>query len=99
MGILQQEPPPPNGRKQVPRPYLVIFLALTLTVAASGYLSYHVQKKNITRSAYDQLSAIADLKVSQIVIWRRERMADAEFIYGSPLLADAVSRFFRDPNA
>jgi PAS domain S-box-containing protein len=96
---MQQEPPPPNGRKQVPRPYLVIFLALTLTVAASGFLSYRVQKKNITRSAYDQLSAIADLKVSQIVIWRRERMADAEFIYGSPLLAEAVSRFLRDPNA
>lgn len=99
MGILQQEPPPPNGRKRVPQPYFIIFLLLTLTVVAFGYVSYRVQKNNITRSEYDQLTAIADLKVSQIVIWRRERMADAEFIYGSPLLADAASRFLRDPSA
>jgi hypothetical protein len=46
---------------------LVIFLILTMGIGATGYSYYKNQEKQLRDATNDQLSAVADLKVKQIV--------------------------------
>jgi two-component system, cell cycle sensor histidine kinase and response regulator CckA len=62
------------------------FLLLTLALGAAGYRYYVGQKQYIEQEARRQLSAIADLKVQQVVAWRRERLADARVIAATPAM-------------
>ncbi len=55
---------------------IILFLILSAGEIVSGFLYYRGQKDNLLKDRTQELSAIADLKVSQISEWRRERMAD-----------------------
>ena len=62
----------------------LILFCLTLGIVATRYAQHQLL---LTRhAAQKELSAIADLKVGQIVAWRQERLADAELIMGTPLV-------------
>ncbi len=43
-----------------------------------------------------QLTAVADLKVAELVKWRGERMADAEIIYKNAIFSNLVLRYIRN---
>lgn len=63
-------------------PWLLIVL-FTITSASSillGFLYYKSQKTRLLKDKNLELSAIADLKVSQIAQWRNERLSDAVLI-------------------
>ena len=47
----------------------------------------------------DQLTTIADLKVSQIVNWRNERLGDARLLMQTPSLARSAAAFFANPDS
>ena len=55
---------------------------LAVIIAAGGYLYYRHQAITIREQKYTELSAIADLKIHQLVQWREERIADA-YVYSS----------------
>ncbi len=80
-------------QQRFPTTYILVFLALTVAVGASGYFIFEFQKKSITQAQYRELSAIADLKVNQIRLWRSERINDAESIHGSPIFAEYVQQY------
>ncbi|MHB9008249.1 MAG: PAS domain S-box protein [Limisphaerales bacterium] len=63
---------------------LVLFLVLTsgITLVGLDYLKH--QQTEARAAAREQLEAIADLKVQQIVNWRKERLADAKVIRATP---------------
>lgn len=61
--------------RTLPWHLVVIFLLLATGIGTSGYLYYKDQKEDIKRAKTEELSAIADLKVGQIVSWRKERLA------------------------
>jgi PAS domain S-box-containing protein len=50
---------------------------LFLLVSAGGYWLYSQEVQVIREARYNELKAIAELKVDQIVKWRQERIADA----------------------
>ncbi len=54
-----------------------IFCLLAIGIGIAGYLYYRNQREQIKKNAYHELHSIAGLKVSQISVWREERMADA----------------------
>lgn len=89
---------PKGPHKQFPLGFLFTFLALTGTICFAGYYYYLIQKQNIKQSEYNELSAIADLKVSQIQTWREERIADAKMLFASPLFTDAIEQYFKEPD-
>ena len=60
---------------------MLVFVLLTLGIMAAGYLYFQKQKDHITGDKKNDLAAIADLKMSQIDTWRKERLADARMIY------------------
>ena len=62
-------------------------------VSVLGLLYLGHQRSRFRHSVEDQLAAIADLKVRQIVGWRQERLADARAIMLDPLPSQAVRQF------
>ncbi|MGZ5487412.1 MAG: hypothetical protein ACXWF4_02690, partial [Candidatus Aminicenantales bacterium] len=74
------EPQASKGR--LPSFYLLLaFFALTVGIAAAALLYYRSYEKNYRVEVERQLSAIAELKVSELADWRAERLADAAVFY------------------
>ncbi len=82
---------------KIPYHLIIIFLILAAGIGVSGYLYYEKQKGIIKKDKQDDLSAIADLKVSQIVNWRKERMGDAKVIFENHLIIPHIQQFLEKP--
>ncbi len=72
---------------------LIVFVLLVACTLLAGYRFYQAQKKSIKLEAQNDLSAIADLKVSQITQWRRERIADGDLLFNNLPLLRTVKDF------
>ncbi len=62
-----------------------ILALLCAGILAAGFFYERGQRRSIEAGIDSQLSAIADLKVQQILAWRRERTADAVLLASDPL--------------
>jgi signal transduction histidine kinase/PAS domain-containing protein len=78
---------------------ICIFLALVFAVVFIGYRYYLNQKERTIAEKYQELAAIADLKVDQIVKWRAERLDDDLLFLGNPAFAQSVDRFLSNPHS
>jgi PAS domain S-box-containing protein len=76
---------------------LAIFVMVFLGISLSGWLYMKKQQEDETRRINQNLSAIADLKVQQIVNWRNERLGDANLVYKSNLIAETVESYLSNP--
>jgi len=65
----------PLLRKQ---PIFMLSLAVFILIISGGYFYYRNAEKTIRQEKHNYLKTIADLKTSQIVNWREERLADAD---------------------
>ena len=74
---------------------LIVFVLLVACTLLAGYRFYQAQKKSIKLEAQNDLSAIADLKVSQITQWRRERIADGDLLFNNLPLLRTVKDFLK----
>ena len=88
----------PFSRK-IPWYLPLIFLLLLIATSSAGYLYYQGQKKQIKKEKLNELLAIADLKVGQIVDWRKERLGDATTIFDNFFLAPHVQYLIRNPSS
>ena len=70
---------------------MILLLSCGVVVLA-GHRIYRAQKRAVESEAAAQLSAIADLKVQQILAWRSERLAAATFLASNPMLAAPANR-------
>jgi PAS domain S-box-containing protein len=75
----------------------LIFILFASGLAAIGYLSYQQYERAFRLQMENQLSTIANLKVSGLEEWRAERMADAQALYNNPAFAALVQRFLEHP--
>src|SRR5512145_1111847 len=83
-----------NGHAQTTiRGMVVVFLVVAFGVAAFGHLNYRIDAARIERSKSEDLSAIAALKIQQIVDWRREARSDVERSTRSPYFRAAVAEW------
>ena len=55
----------------------LIFVTLAAGIVAAGYLYYGRQQDRYRTEVEHKLAAIADLKVGEISLWRKERLGDA----------------------
>ena len=78
---------------------VLVFFLFSMAVTVAGYLFFEDQKKSLKQEKWDQLGAIADLKVSQIINWRKERIQDGLIIFESPFIAPRLQHWFKDPKA
>ncbi|MGA9405814.1 MAG: PAS domain S-box protein [Bacteroidota bacterium] len=83
--------------KDVPWMYIIVFAILALAIGLVGDLYYQEQKEEIKEEKKKELSAIIDLKVRQIIDWRKERYDDALTIYKNRLVASTVNEWLENP--
>lgn len=76
---------------------ILVFLLFSMAICMAGYLFYENQKKSHKQKEWDQLGAIADLKVRQIINWRKERIEDGAIIFENPFIAPRLQQWFQDP--
>jgi diguanylate cyclase (GGDEF)-like protein/PAS domain S-box-containing protein len=81
-------------------PYVLIllFLILAAGMITAGYLYYRNYTSQHRVEVERQLSAIADLKVGELVQWRKERFGDAAVFFGNEAFSSLVRRYFNHPN-
>jgi len=84
---------------KIPGHLVFIFFLLAVGIGIVGYLYYEHQKKIIAKAKQEELSAIADLKSQQIVIWRKERTGDATVIQDNPFIAPRVHQWLQNESA
>jgi len=76
---------------------IVLFGIVSLALAVAGYRYYREQERIIRAERYNDLAAVADLKVGQIVQWRQERLADAN-LYATGMIRTLLLQWLAAPN-
>ena len=71
---------------------LLAFVVLAAVMVDAGYLSYRSYEQRYRREMERQLSAIADLKVSVLTQWRRDRLGDGELHTGDKIAQQRLCR-------
>lgn len=101
MGVLRS-PAVPVARWRFRLPPVRLAAAVTLVailLAGATYVVVRGQTDAVYATSREELATIGRLRVHQITAWRDERAADARATAGSPLLAEAVGAWLRDPRA
>ncbi len=70
---------------------VVVGLAAIAATGLAGYLYTAAEKRSFHTEMWNQLTAIADMKVRQLVAWREERLGDAKVLQFHPFTHRAVS--------
>jgi hypothetical protein len=76
---------------------VLAFFLFSMAIGIAGYFFYANQKEGLKQEKWEQLGAISDLKVKQIVNWRRERLEDAAVISKSPFIIHHIQQWLQDP--
>lgn len=87
-----------SERTRPPWRLLAIFLLLSCVIALVGGIFHRYQAEAVRGEKEAQLVAVADLKVNEIVAWRKERLGDAEVISRDTLKGEACRRWLKDPS-
>lgn len=82
-------------RKSV-RPMLIVFGVLFLAIASAGVIYLRRQRTDLRTRVLQELEAVSDLKTTQIINWREERLADARFLMRAPSVGRDVGAFLAD---
>src|ERR1035441_9540061 len=80
-------------------PLVLIFVLLAAGIVAIGNIYFRHYEKHYRAEAEQQLSAIAELKVGELVQWRKERLEDTAICFKNPSFSALVRRFFEKPSA
>lgn len=77
--------------------WLGLFVVIALLLAVGGYWYYVNDTQAVRRERYNELKAIADLKTSQIIAWRAERLSDARLQVNDPLFQNTLQQWLTNP--
>ena len=88
---------PKNNNPRTGYVFLLIFILLSVGIVTGGYFVYRNYEKNYRAEVEQQLSAIAELKVDDLALWRTERLGDANNIYQERLFFRAGAALSRSP--
>ncbi|MHB8095801.1 MAG: PAS domain S-box protein [Candidatus Aminicenantales bacterium] len=72
---------------------LIIFLPILLCAILGGWIYYRVEKRGALKEASISLDAIAEMKIDQIVNWRKEILANSFLISQNPFTQDRLIPF------
>ena len=76
-----------NAEHRAWYPLVLIFAIVAVGIFVGGTLSYRNYERDFRAGIEQELSAIAELKVAQIVQWRRERLVGADYLRQTPYVA------------
>ncbi|OGV74992.1 MAG: hypothetical protein A3K19_12105 [Lentisphaerae bacterium RIFOXYB12_FULL_65_16] len=76
---------------------MLAFLLLAAGIVTTGYFYYRNHERHHRAEVERQLSAVADLKVGELVQWRKERLENGDVFFKNPSFAALVRRLFEKP--
>jgi PAS domain S-box-containing protein len=85
----------PISSPKIPRYLILLFLLLVLLIGTAAYLYYENQRNHIKKEKESELSSICDLKVKQIVAWKKERLGDAEVLFQNYQLVQQLRKWLK----
>jgi PAS domain S-box-containing protein len=77
--------------------FLMVFVLLAAGIVIAGFLYYRNYEIRHRTEVEHQLSAIADLKVDELVHWQKERLGDAALFYKNLNFSGLVQRYLQRP--
>ena len=77
--------------------FILVFAILAAGIIATGYFSYRGYERQYRFEVERQLSAVATLKVEELISWRRERLANAAVFQGNINFSELVQQYIRAP--
>lgn len=87
------------GERYFSNALIVVFLFLVAGIISTGYFYHRKHEKHYLTEIERQLSAIADLKMGQLLIWREERLADAVLFHHNIAFENLVKSVMKHPEA
>jgi PAS domain S-box-containing protein len=78
--------------------FISVFVLLAIGLTVTGYVYYRNYEKQIRAQTESQLSAIAQLKVNELVDWRTERIADGIILVNNSSFAALVQACLENPS-
>lgn len=87
-----------DGPRRAEWALLLLFLVLASSIIVISVRFLNYRQAQVRDEAGQELEAIADLKVQQIVNWRKERLGDANLIFQTPFIGSRVREFLSDPS-
>jgi PAS domain S-box-containing protein len=78
------------------RQSLLLAGILAIFIAAGGYLYYRHQANTIREQKHTELQAISELKINQLVQWRKERIGDGRVFSTLPYLVREVDQWLQN---
>ncbi len=92
-----------GGLHSESRRYGIVLAALMLAACSAlslaGYFYCSDRQAEVRAGAQRELNAIADMKLRQILEWRRERLADGLFFSRAGFVARDIERLSREPGS
>lgn len=85
------------GKRYFSNALIVVFLFLVAGIISAGYFYHRKQEKQYLTEIERQLSAITDLKMGQLQIWREERLADAGLFHHNIAFENLVKSVIKHP--
>ncbi len=76
-----------------------LLLATVALIGIVGFFYLQSVTAAARKVAADNLAAVAELKVREIVNWRAERLSDGNLLMGNPVTAEIVARWLANPEA
>ena len=83
----------PDGGHGTAFLFILIFAIMAAGMVTGGYRYYRNYEQNFFFETGRQLSTIADLKVDQLVQYRKERLGDANVFYNNSAFSEDVRQF------
>ncbi|MCJ7588646.1 MAG: PAS domain-containing protein [Candidatus Aminicenantes bacterium] len=77
--------------------FALIFFVLAAGILIAGWFSYRKSAQHFRAEVERELSAIAELKVGELVLWRQERLADGGIMFKNATLSALVRRVVEKP--
>jgi PAS domain S-box-containing protein len=87
-----------NKEKRIIYSYLAIFLIIGVFIAFGGYQYHKNFKKHFKANIENQLTIIADLKVSEIEHWLEEQRGNATALFKNKAFSNLIKRHLNSPN-
>ncbi len=73
--------------------YVLTILLFIVLVSISGYATVRLQKRFLLEDKSKELATIADMKVSELVEWRKERIAEGVSIRSNAMMAHRINDY------
>ena len=77
---------------------ILVYLLTAVGIVFSGYIYYLNYERNFRANIESQLSSIAELKISELALWRRERLGDGDILFRNTTISGLVRRFLEKPD-